>query len=51
MKKKINCWEYHKCGREPEGAKTDKSGVCPVAIHQEYDNQNAGENAGGVLNS
>lgn len=45
-KKKINCWEFIKCGREPDGAKAGKLGVCPAAIFKEADGIHGGKNAG-----
>lgn len=29
-KKKLNCWEFKKCGREKGGARADELGVCPA---------------------
>ena len=26
----MNCWEFVKCGREPNGAKAKELGVCPA---------------------
>jgi protein phosphatase len=46
MKKKINCWEYMKCGRHPGGDKVDKLGLCPAAIDPIYDGFNQGDSAG-----
>jgi eukaryotic-like serine/threonine-protein kinase len=45
-KKKINCWEYHCCGREPGGKKAKASGICPAAIDKSYDGINSGKCAG-----
>lgn len=30
-KKKLNCWEYMECGRQPGGVEADIKGVCPAA--------------------
>ena len=30
--KKIRCWEFKKCGREPGGKNAEKLGACPVAL-------------------
>jgi protein phosphatase len=46
MPKKINCWEYMQCKREPGGALTDKLGVCPAAAKNVFDGFNCGKNAG-----
>jgi len=47
-KKKINCWEFMKCGREPGGKNVGELGVCRAAINESYDGINDGENAGRV---
>jgi len=44
--RKINCWEYKKCGREPGGKKTFQSGVCPAAIDKSFEGINRGDHAG-----
>ncbi len=44
--RKLNCWEYKKCGREPGGSKVDKDGVCPAASQKTFDTFNHGINAG-----
>ena len=48
MTKKIkqNCWEFMKCGREPNGANADKLDVCPASTAVLYNNINNGVNAG-----
>ncbi len=46
--KKLNCWEYSKCGREPDGKKVDELGVCPAAVDASFDSINSGENGGRV---
>lgn len=47
MKKRINCWEYFKCGREPGGKNVDELGVCKAAnfTNIEY---NMGDSAGRI---
>ncbi|MFH1238746.1 MAG: hypothetical protein V1653_01375 [bacterium] len=45
-KKKQNCWEYKKCGREPGGEKTSELGVCPAAIELAADGIHGGKNGG-----
>ncbi len=45
---KLNCWEFMKCGREPDGRKVAKSGVCPVTLDASCDGINSGKNAGRV---
>ena len=41
-----NCWEMKKCGREFGGEKVEELGVCPAAIHSEYDGTNGGKYGG-----
>ena len=45
-KKKINCWEYKKCGREAGGAHVHDLGVCPVTEEKRLDGAHEGVNAG-----
>jgi len=45
---KINCWEFRKCGREPNGAKAAKLGICPVSIDASADGLNGGKNGGRI---
>lgn len=44
--KRLNCWEFNQCGREPGGSKTNELGVCPSSIHYFYNDVNHGKNAG-----
>ena len=46
MKKKYNCWETKKCGREPGGIYTKDKGFCPAAIAKDADTINSGKNGG-----
>ncbi len=46
MEKKINCWEYMRCGREPGGTRTRELGVCPAATYSSLDGLNGGTNGG-----
>ncbi len=46
MVPKQNCWEFKKCGREPEGAKVAELGVCPATIDTFTNGLNSGTNAG-----
>jgi hypothetical protein len=48
MRKKLNCWEYKKCGREPGGAKVSELGVCPSTTETGVDGVNSGKNGGRV---
>jgi hypothetical protein len=44
--KKVNCWEFKKCGREPEGRNVAELGVCPASIELNLDGAHDGKNAG-----
>jgi len=44
--KKLNCWEFFGCGREPGGANVKESGVCPITIEERLDGVNGGINGG-----
>ena len=48
MNRRINCWEFKKCGREPGGEKVTELGLCPAAIKESTDGVNEGKNAGRV---
>lgn len=40
--KKLNCWEYMNCGREPAGSQSAELGICPAAVDTTFDGINAG---------
>ena len=44
--KKVNCWEYNKCGREPGGENVQTLGVCPAVTDETYNGFNSGTNSG-----
>jgi hypothetical protein len=44
--RKLNCWEYKKCGREPGGVNAEKYGVCSAALETRLDGIHGGKNAG-----
>ncbi len=44
--KRLNCWEYKKCGRQPGGCKSEELGICPVTTLQTLHGVHGGENAG-----
>jgi hypothetical protein len=46
MNEKTNCWEYMKCGREPDGANSEKLGTCPASTIEIFTGVNNGINAG-----
>ena len=41
-----NCWEYEKCGREPNGRNAKKMGICPAATETRLDGVHGGVNGG-----
>ena len=43
---KKNCWEVMKCGREVNGANIISLGVCPVALLNDFEGVNGGQNGG-----
>ena len=44
--RKLNCWEYKKCGRQPQGNHVADRGVCPAAMEESLDGTHDGTNAG-----
>ncbi len=46
VKRKLNCWEYLKCGRQPDGDNVNEKGVCPAAIDGVFDGLNDGCHGG-----
>ena len=46
--RKLNCWEFHNCGREKDGLMIDRLGECPVSTAMNYDGANDGV-AGGRI--
>ena len=44
--KKVNCWEFKRCGRTPGGNKEEELGVCPVTVEKRLDTVHGGLNAG-----
>ena len=43
---KLNCWEFKKCGREPNGVKSKELGICPASNETRVNTLNKGKNAG-----
>lgn len=43
---KLNCWEFKKCGREPDGAKAHELGVCPAAAESKAEGVYGGKKGG-----
>ena len=44
--KKVNCWDYKKCGREIGGIKSRELGVCPSATETRLNGAHGGLQAG-----
>lgn len=44
--KKMNCWEYKKCGHELGGVNSQKPGVCPCAMEARLNGAHQGKWAG-----
>lgn len=44
--KKLNCWEFKKCGRETGGKHEKDLGVCPATLEKKLDGTHEGKNAG-----
>lgn len=44
--KKLNCWEYNRCGREQDGARAAEFGTCPASTERKLHGIHGGENAG-----
>jgi hypothetical protein len=45
-KTKLNCWEFKRCGRQPQGIHVHDLGVCPATLEQKLDGAHGGVNAG-----
>lgn len=46
--KKINCWEFKKCGREPGGELSNHLGICPASVNTSMNGLNGGKNGGRI---
>ena len=46
--KKLNCWEFKKCGREKGGSHTHELGICPAATSEQLNGLHGGTNGGRV---
>ncbi len=44
--RKLNCWEYKKCGRQPQGPQVKDMGLCPASMEEALDGTHDGVNAG-----
>jgi hypothetical protein len=45
-KRRLNCWEFKKCGREKDGSHVHDLGVCPVTTIEELNGLHHGTNGG-----
>jgi len=45
-KKRFNCWEFKKCGREPGGSCIHDLGICPATTTEKLNGLHGGTNAG-----
>jgi hypothetical protein len=43
---KMDCWEFKKCGREPNGAREREFGTCPASVEARLHGVHGGTNAG-----
>ena len=44
--RKLNCWEYKKCGRQPQGPHVKDMGLCPASTLEALDGTHDGVNGG-----
>ena len=44
----INCWDFRKCGRGPEGERVGELGLCPAATTTQLNGMNGGMNGGRI---
>jgi hypothetical protein len=44
--RKLNCWEFKRCERQPGGRKAAELGVCPAAVDERLHGVHGGKNAG-----
>lgn len=42
--KKINCWEFMRCGKGPSGIGNNKSNICPILAETSANTLNGGVN-------
>ena len=46
--RKVNCWEYKDCGRQPGGSNVAELGECPATLSKEVDGMHGGNLGGRV---
>ncbi len=44
--KKLNCWQFKRCGRETGGNKVKELGTCPASTERALHEMHNGENSG-----
>ena len=44
--RKINCWEFKQCGRQPGGHNEKEFGTCATALKMKFNKINRGVNGG-----
>ncbi|MFZ2196499.1 MAG: hypothetical protein WAV13_02110 [Thermodesulfovibrionales bacterium] len=44
--KKLNCWEFKKCGRQPGGEHVKDMGLCPATVEERLNGVHEGSNGG-----
>ena len=44
--RKLNCWEFKRCGRQPDGVNVSTMGLCPAAMEENLGEVHDGTNAG-----
>lgn len=47
-KRRVNCWEVMRCGREQGGKNSTELGVCPAAADRSFDGINSGKCGGRI---
>ncbi len=45
---RLNCWEFKKCGREPDGRNAAELGVCPASVWEKDERINGGRHGGRI---
>jgi hypothetical protein len=46
QERKMNCWEFKKCGRTPYEGPIDEKKICPVSVDVRLEGIHGGKNAG-----
>ena len=48
MQRRLNCREFKKCRREPNGSKVNELGICPATQDISFNGLNGGKNVGRI---